>query len=61
MDIDTKEDRDKVISFDDHKDIEIPDDEYTKKREEKKRKEAERRRHNESVLRTYRLGKHKGK
>lgn len=51
----------KVVSFEDHKDIVIPDDEDTKKKEEKKRKEIERKRQNESVLRTYRLGKYKNK
>lgn len=56
-----KDKESKVVSFEDHKDIKIPDDEDTKKREDKKRKEAERRRQNESVLRTYRLGKYKNK
>jgi hypothetical protein len=51
----------KIISFEDNKDITIFDDEDTKKKEEKKRKEIERRRQNESVLRNYKLGKYKNK
>lgn len=54
-------DKDRVINFEDYKDMEIPDDEDTKKKQEKERLRRERKKQNESVLRLYKLGKYKDK
>lgn len=51
----------KVVQFEDYKDLKIPTDEDTKKKQDKKRRERERQAHNESVLRVLKLGKYKNK
>lgn len=58
---DPKDESEKVLQFEDFKDITIPTDEDTKKKQDKKRRERERRASNESVLRSLKLGKYKNK
>jgi len=54
-------DEEKVIQFDDYKDLKIPTDEDTKKKQDKKRRQRERQAQNESILRALKLGKYKNK
>lgn len=55
------EDGDKVIQFEDYKDLVIPNDEDTKKKQDKERMRRERKAQNDRVLRMYQLGKYKNK
>jgi hypothetical protein len=55
------EEKDKVIHFEDFKDMEIPTDEDTKKKTEKERMRRERKAQNEKILRVLGLGKYKNK
>jgi len=55
------EDKDKVINFEDFRDMEIPTDEDSKKKKEKERMRQERKAQNEKVLRVLGLGKYKNK
>lgn len=55
------EDKDKVIQFEDYKDLTIPTDEDTKKKQEKERMKRERKAQNEKVLKMLGLGKYKNK
>lgn len=50
-----------MIHFEDYKDMEIPNDEDSKKKKEKERMRHERKAQNERVLRLYQLGKYKNK
>ena len=54
-----KKEKNKVISFEENKDIKIPDSEHEKEKQAKKRAERERKKHNDTVLRNQRLGKYK--
>jgi len=55
------EDGDKVIQFEDYKDLVIPSDEDTKKKQAKEKMRRERKAQNEKVLRMLGLGKYKPK
>jgi hypothetical protein len=55
------DEKDKVVQFEDYKDMVIPDDEDTKKKREKERMRRERKAQNDRVLRLYQLGKYKNK
>lgn len=51
----------KVIQFEDYRELVIPTDEDTKKRQEKERVKKERMAQNEKVLRMLGLGKYRNK
>jgi hypothetical protein len=55
------DEKDKVVQFEDYKDLVIPDDEDTKKKQVKERMRRERKAQNDRVLRLYQLGKYKNK
>jgi hypothetical protein len=55
------EEKSKVVQFEDYKDMVIPDDEDTKKKQIKERQKRERKAQNDSVLRLLKLGKYKNK
>lgn len=55
------DEKDKVVQFEDYKDIVIPTDEDTKKKQNKEKQRRERQAQNEKVLRMLGLGKYKSK
>lgn len=55
------DEKDKVVQFEDFKDMQIPSDEDTKKKQEKERMRRERKAQNDRVLRMLGLGKYKNK
>lgn len=55
------EEKDKVVQFEDYKELTIPTDEDTKKKQDKERMRRERKAQNDRVLRMYQLGKYKNK
>lgn len=55
------DEKDKIIQFEDHKNIQIPNDEDAKKKQEKERMRRERKAQNDKVLRMLGLGKYRNK
>lgn len=55
------DEKDKIVQFEDFKDMQIPNDEDTKKKQEKERLRRERKAQNDRVLRLYQLGKYRNK
>lgn len=55
------DEKDKIIQFEDYKDMQIPTDEDAKKKQEKERMKRERKAQNDKVLRMLGLGKYRNK
>lgn len=55
------DEKDKMIQFEDYKDMVVPTDEDTKKKQDKERMRRERKAQNDKVLKMLGLGKYKRK
>jgi hypothetical protein len=55
------DEKDKVVQFEDYKDMVIPTDEDTKRKQNKEKQRRERQAQNEKILRMLGLGKYKSK